>query len=119
VNRCFYSMKSTGKTGRRSLGTGSHEFSTDKGINQMLDHSLSFIIKLHIVIIIKIISCFNMPILLEKDASTFQIGVLLGCWALNFFDSLAGLFISLYMVISHDDLEQDCVEPVELSNNLN
>lgn len=112
-------MTSTGKTGKGSLGTDLPEYLTDKGINQMLDQSLSFIIKMQMVLIIKIISCFNMPILLEKDASTFQMGALLGCWALNFFDSLAGLFISLYMVISHDDLEQDCVEPVELSNNLN
>jgi hypothetical protein len=60
-----------------------------------------------------------MPILVNKDFSTFDISVLLGCWAINFFDSLAGLFISLFMTISHDDLKEGCIEPVELSNNLN
>ena len=60
-----------------------------------------------------------MTVYADKDASGFQLSVNLGCWAINFFDSLAGLFISLFLLISHDDLETGCIEPVELSNNLN
>lgn len=60
-----------------------------------------------------------MPVFASENASTLELSLNLGCWALNFFASLAGLFISLFLLISHDDLENGSIEPVELSNNLN
>jgi hypothetical protein len=60
-----------------------------------------------------------MPILSSKDTPFFMVASTFGCWVVNFGVSLAALFISLYLYITHDDLEQGFIEPVELSNNLN
>lgn len=60
-----------------------------------------------------------MPILTDKSASTMEVSLTLGGWVLNFVATLAGLFISLFLLISHDDLQSSFIEPVELSNNLN
>ncbi|CDW72376.1 UNKNOWN [Stylonychia lemnae] len=46
-----------------------------------------------------------MTVYASKNASSFELSLNLACWVINFFDSLGGLFISLYMLISHDDLE--------------
>ena len=60
-----------------------------------------------------------MTVYAAKDASSFELSVNLACWVTNFFVSLGGLFISLFLLISHDDLTTGCIEPVELSNSLN
>ena len=60
-----------------------------------------------------------MALYASKDASSFELSFYLTCWVINFFDSLAGLFISLFLMISHDDLEAGAIEPMELSNTLN
>lgn len=60
-----------------------------------------------------------MTVYATKGASSFELSLNLGCWVINFFTSLGGLFISLFLLISHDDLQSGCIEPVELSNNLN
>jgi len=39
-------------------------------------------------------------------------------WLVNFAASLAGLFVSLYVTIIHDDLRQNCIEPADLANSL-
>lgn len=60
-----------------------------------------------------------MTVYASKNASSFELSMNLFCWVVNFFGSLGGLFISLYMLISHDDLESGCMEPAELSNSMN
>jgi acyl-coenzyme A thioesterase PaaI-like protein len=60
-----------------------------------------------------------MPILASKGTTTFELGFTMGCWLFSFFDTLAGLFISLFLLISHDDMNVGCMEPIELSNNIN
>lgn len=60
-----------------------------------------------------------MSVYAGKDATGFELTVNLGVWAVNFFISLGGLFVTLFLLISHDDLETTCIEPMELSNNLN
>lgn len=60
-----------------------------------------------------------MPILTDNGASTFEVSMTLGGWVVNFISTLVGLFISLFLLISHDDLQSSFIEPVELSNNLN
>ena len=60
-----------------------------------------------------------MVVYAEEGSTTFDLGLNLTCWGLNFFDALAGLFISLFMLVSHDDLETGLIEPLEMSNNLN
>jgi hypothetical protein len=60
-----------------------------------------------------------MPILVDGGASTFEVSMNLTSWGISFVGSLAGLFISLYLLISHDDLQSSFIEPVELSNYLN
>ena len=37
---------------------------------------------------------------------------------LSFLAALANLFISIFLFISHDDLDQGMIEPIELSDNL-
>jgi hypothetical protein len=59
-----------------------------------------------------------MPILTDSGASLGETGLTLGAWTLTFVAALAGLFISLYLLISHDDLQSSFIEPVELFNNL-
>ena len=59
-----------------------------------------------------------MTVYAAKDATTFDVSLNLVCWVLAFFDALAGLFLSLYLLISHDDLESGAIEPMELSNTI-
>lgn len=59
-----------------------------------------------------------MGVLSEKDASTFSVSFILISWAINFLASMAGLFISLYLYISHDDMQVGIMEPAELCNNI-
>ena len=40
-------------------------------------------------------------------------------WVINLAASIAGVFISLYMYISHEDLDYSMIEPAELSQNIN
>ena len=58
-------------------------------------------------------------ILAEPEATQAELGFGLFSWIVNFVDTLGGLFISLYILISHDDLSQGCLDPGELSNILN
>jgi len=53
-------------------------------------------------------------------SNTFAIplGLQLILWLINFIGSLIALFISLFLLITHDDLAQDCIEPAELSGNI-
>jgi len=60
-----------------------------------------------------------MAILAANGATIFDVSMTLGAWFFNFIATLAGLFISLFLLISHDDLQSSFIEPVELSNNLN
>ena len=53
-----------------------------------------------------------------KDATAYELGWVLGGWVINFFVALIGLFISLFLMISHEDLEHGYIEPIELSNGL-
>ena len=41
------------------------------------------------------------------------------CWVLNLAMSCAGLFLSIFMYISHDDLRHYMLEPLELSGYFN
>ena len=59
-----------------------------------------------------------MPILAEAGEGMFELSVTLGIWILAFIATMAGLFISLYLCISHDDLDNGFIEPIELSNSL-
>lgn len=59
-----------------------------------------------------------MGILSEDSASGMSLSFSLFCWAINFIASMAGLFISLYLYISHDDMNVGVMEPVELCNNI-
>ena len=59
-----------------------------------------------------------MSILSEKGASSYELGFVLTVWALNFFISLGGLFISMFIFISHDDMQMGVVEPADLCNNI-
>jgi len=59
-----------------------------------------------------------MPILAEAGSSASECGVTMGVWGLCFIATLAGLFISLYLLISHDDLQSSFLEPMELANQL-
>jgi hypothetical protein len=60
-----------------------------------------------------------MAILSSPADSYGEVSRVLIAWGLNFIASLAGLFISLYLLISHDDLNSNFITPIELSNNLN
>lgn len=60
-----------------------------------------------------------MAILAANGATLFDVSMTLGAWFFNFIATLAGLFITLFLLISHDDLQSSFIEPVELSNNLN
>ena len=60
-----------------------------------------------------------MPVYVSKDATGFEVSLNLTLWVIGFFDAVAGLFISLYLLISHDDLEVGSIEPMELSNTIN
>ena len=58
--------------------------------------------------------------ILSSQADTYgEVSRVLIAWVVNFIASLAGLFISLYLLISHDDLNSNFITPIELSNNLN
>jgi hypothetical protein len=58
--------------------------------------------------------------ILSSHADTYgEVSRILIAWVVNFIASLAGLFISLYLLISHDDLNSNFITPIELSNNLN
>lgn len=59
-----------------------------------------------------------MPILAESADTFTDVSMTLGAWVISFISCLAGLFISLFLLISHDDLQSNFIEPVELSNNL-
>lgn len=60
----------------------------------------------------------SMAILSSHDAPTMQVSFVMGCWVANFINTLAGLFITLFLVVSHEDLQQGNIEPMELSNSL-
>ena len=42
----------------------------------------------------------------------------LSFWVLNFLCSVAALFISLYLLITHDDLKHDQIQPLELCGHI-
>ena len=60
-----------------------------------------------------------MAILVDSGATFTDVSINLSAWVLNFIATLVGLFISLFLLISHDDLQSSFIAPVELSNNLN
>ena len=39
-------------------------------------------------------------------------------WVVNFICSIVALFISLYLLISHDDMKEYTIAPAELANSL-
>lgn len=43
-------------------------------------------------------------ILADPLANSTELGLGLTVWIINFIDTLGGLFVSLYVLISHDDL---------------
>jgi hypothetical protein len=45
-----------------------------------------------------------MGVYAADDASTFQVSMQLGLCVINFFNSLAALFITIFLLISHEDL---------------
>lgn len=59
-----------------------------------------------------------MSLFASKNASSFEIKMNLAVWAVNFAVSLGGLFVSLYLLISHDDMKEGCLEAIELSQHL-
>ena len=59
-----------------------------------------------------------MSILSTRDTPFFIVCSTMGFWLINFIASLVGLFISLYMFITHDDLDCGYLEPVDMSNTL-
>lgn len=46
-----------------------------------------------------------MGVLTEDNATTYEVGFLLGTWVFSFFDTLVGLFITIFLLISHEDLQ--------------
>lgn len=59
-----------------------------------------------------------MPILAGSDETFSEVTVTLVAWVSSFISCLIGLFVSLYLLISHDDLQSNFIQPVELSDNL-
>ena len=59
-----------------------------------------------------------MTILAESTDTFSDVSMTLSAWVISFISCLAGLFISLFLLISHDDLQSNFIQPVELSNNL-
>ena len=51
-------------------------------------------------------------------AAALGSGLQLFLWLTNFVVGVCGLFISLYMLITHDDMQQHRIEPAELADNL-
>jgi hypothetical protein len=47
-----------------------------------------------------------------------QVIFLLICWIANFGASLSGLIFSIFLTISHSDLNSGLIEPIELSDTL-
>jgi hypothetical protein len=60
-----------------------------------------------------------MPYLFQDAKSGYVLSMHLSVWVINFFSALAGLFISVYLLVSHDDLTSGFIDPIELSNSLN
>jgi hypothetical protein len=60
-----------------------------------------------------------MAILSTQEDSFNSVSMTLVAWVFNFIAALGGLFISLYLLISHDDLSSNFITPNELSNSLN
>ena len=59
-----------------------------------------------------------MPILAGSDETFSEVTMTLVAWVSSFISCLIGLFVSLYLLISHDDLQSNFIQPVELSDNL-
>lgn len=53
------------------------------------------------------------------DSHVLGLSFALVTWVANFIISLIGVFISVFFVISHDDLQNGTIEPVELSSSFN
>jgi len=47
-----------------------------------------------------------------------SIGFKLTLWMVNFVGGVSGLFISLYLLITHDDMKSHSIEPAELAESL-
>ena len=45
-------------------------------------------------------------------------GIKLTLWVVNLVSSIAGLFISLYLLITHDDMKSGTIQPAELADAL-
>ena len=51
-------------------------------------------------------------------ATVIGSGFQLTLWIVNFIAGVCGLFISLYLLITHDDMKSHSIEPAELADNL-
>ena len=51
-------------------------------------------------------------------ASVLSWGFQLSLWVVNFVVGVCGLFISLYLLITHDDMKSHTIEPAELADNI-
>ena len=60
-----------------------------------------------------------MAILSSSEDSFGGVSMMFTAWLLNFIATLVGLFISLYFLISHDDLNSNYIAPIELCNCIN
>ena len=47
-----------------------------------------------------------------------SVGFKLSLWFINFIGSVGALFISLYLLISHDDMKSALIQPAELADAL-
>jgi hypothetical protein len=52
------------------------------------------------------------------ESEYWSSGTILVVWLFNFIICLINLFVSLFLLISHDDLEAGVLQPIELSDNL-
>lgn len=52
------------------------------------------------------------------ESEYWSSGYVLLAWLTNFIVCLVNLFVSLFLLISHDELEAGVLQPMELSDNL-
>ena len=49
---------------------------------------------------------------------SLSLGLKLSLWVINFIGTVSALFISLYLLITHDDMKHNSIQPAELADAL-
>ena len=60
-----------------------------------------------------------LALIFNDETTTGYAAFQLALWFWSFASTLIGLFCSLFMLITHDDLSNKAVEPGELAHNIN